>query len=279
MADHLIHRHMQGGERRVVIFANHRIIEPGKGNILRQAQPGLLTRFRHANRHIVIPRQHAAERHIARQQLAPGLITAVGAPASAHQQLRIRLDSGVAQRLVIPRQTAFAGGRTLGTGDKGNTRMPLRQQIRHHPFTALLVVNKHALAAVAAQLAVDYHNRRLAGINNLVQLVDRQVFRVDKDRFTAQRQQEVDSVALLLRAVFSVRQHQLTTVHFAVGRRVVNHAGEERAVVEPVSDHQTDGVGFIIGKVARQLVWLVTRFVNRLHNAGFNLFADKDFAV
>ena len=130
------------------------------------------------------------------------------------------------------------------------------------------------MAGVAAQAAVEHHDRPLMIFDNLIHLINAEKARIDNNRIAAQIEQILNRLALLLRAVLAVGEDQLPPFVFGHPRHVVKQFAEIDAVIKGVGHHQPEGLGLFRRQVARQQIRPVAAFGHRLEDAIFGLLAD-----
>ncbi|MOA16778.1 hypothetical protein D3C78_1370080 [compost metagenome] len=103
-------------------------------------------------------------------------------------------------------------------------------------------------------------------LDDLVHLLDAQKARVDDDAVTAQVQQILDGLTLLLGAVLAIGQDQLATAILGHPRRMGEQLAEIDAVIQGVGHHQSQGLGILGRQLPGQQIGAITALLDGLEH-------------
>src|SRR5205809_963636 len=123
---------MHRGERRVEVARHGDVVETGDGDVLRNAQPGVAQRSHHADRHVVVGREHRGRARVERQQALPGRVPRGLAEIARDLELLTPGAALAPHRAPVALEPLPSVDVALGPRDGGDARVPQRLQVPHH---------------------------------------------------------------------------------------------------------------------------------------------------
>src|SRR5690625_1695531 len=182
------------GEGGVEVTGEEHVVVPHHAELLGNAKPGFSQALQSASGHLVVSAEQRTEIVFTVEQTPNRLIAALLQEVGFDDERLVVLEPGCLQRLPVAVQARTGVGKGQRTGDVGDLRVSLVDQVASRQFSACLVVEVDATIGNVGEVTANEHDRH-GPPHQLQELHVRGRFEVDDEGVGTPFEEVLDGLA------------------------------------------------------------------------------------